>query len=62
LPDALKERHSTIAWQDVAGAGNVYRHDYENVRELRLWSTVHHSLAPLLAAVEEELGHIGEPP
>lgn len=31
LPDELKARHPSIAWKEMAGAGNVYRHDYEDV-------------------------------
>ena len=31
LPDDLKVRHPAIAWKQMAGAGNVYRHDYEDV-------------------------------
>ena len=34
LPDALKARHPTIPWKEMAGAGNVYRHDYENVEAM----------------------------
>src|SRR5471032_295122 len=30
LPDDLKSRHPSIAWKQMAGAGNVYRHDYED--------------------------------
>ena len=37
------------------GAGNVYRHDYDNVAEDLVWRTVHQSLEPLLVAVEEEI-------
>jgi len=29
LADDLKARHPSIAWRDIAGAGNIYRHDYE---------------------------------
>jgi uncharacterized protein with HEPN domain len=39
----------------MAGAGNVYRHDYELVLDRAVWDTVHSSLEPLLAVVEEEL-------
>jgi uncharacterized protein with HEPN domain len=28
LPDELKARHPSIPWKEIAGAGNVYRHDY----------------------------------
>jgi len=31
LPDDLKARHPAIVWKEMAGAGNVYRHDYEEV-------------------------------
>ncbi len=31
LPDDLKARPPSIAWKDMAGAGNIYRHDYEDV-------------------------------
>ena len=31
LPDDLKVRHPAIAWKEMAGAGNIYRHDYEDV-------------------------------
>jgi len=39
----------------MAGAGNVYRHNYELVLDKAVWDTVHASLRPLLAVVEEEL-------
>jgi uncharacterized protein with HEPN domain len=29
LPDDLKARHPDVAWKQIAGAGNIYRHDYE---------------------------------
>jgi uncharacterized protein with HEPN domain len=37
------------------GAGNVYRHDYDNVAEDQLWRTVNHSLGELIIAMEQEL-------
>jgi uncharacterized protein with HEPN domain len=39
LPDHLKARHPHIAWKQMAGAGNVYRHDYEDVARLILSGT-----------------------
>ena len=55
LPDALKSRNPTIAWQQMAAAGNVYRHNYEDVGAHYVWDTVKHDLQPLRAVVEEEL-------
>ena len=39
----------------MAGAGNVYRHDYEDVAARYVWETVQRSLPPLRAAVVQEL-------
>jgi uncharacterized protein with HEPN domain len=44
LPDDLKARHPAIAWREMAGAGNVYRHDYEDVAASFVWATVHNHL------------------
>lgn len=57
---AVKLRHPDLPWADMAGAGNIYPHDYERVRETLVWKTVRNALPDLLAAVEQELGH-GEP-
>ena len=55
LPAEMKKRHPEIPWTDIAGAGNVYRHDYEDVAAKRVWDTVQVALLPLKAAVELEL-------
>ena len=44
LPDELKARHPAIPWKEMAGAGNVYRHDYEDVAASYVWRTVENSL------------------
>jgi uncharacterized protein with HEPN domain len=59
LPDDLKARHPAIAWKEMAGAGNVYRHDYEDVAARYVWKTVSESLPPLRSVVEEELAGEG---
>lgn len=55
LPPELKARHPHIRWQGMAGAGNVYRHDYELILDRAVWDTVQGSLKPLLTIVEQEL-------
>jgi uncharacterized protein with HEPN domain len=55
LSDALKARHPQIGWKEMAGAGNIYRHDYEDVAATRVWDTVQLALPPLRAAIEQEL-------
>ena len=59
LPVDLKERHPGIPWSDIAGAGSIYRHGYQLVRDDVLWVTVQESLAALLIEVELELARQG---
>ena len=58
LPDDLKARHPEIAWKSVAGAGNVYRHDYEDVDANQVWEAVLLALPPLAQAVRQELAKL----
>jgi uncharacterized protein with HEPN domain len=55
LPDDLKARHPAIGWKQMAGAGNVYRHDYEDVAAELVWDTVKRALPPLRAVIDAEL-------
>ena len=55
LPKTLKDRHPAVAWADIAGAGNVYRHDYDALQERRIWNTVRDALYELEAAVRQEI-------
>jgi len=55
LPNDLKVRNAHIDWSMIAGAGNVYRHDYGNVAPRRVWQSVTKSLPPLRTFVEAEL-------
>jgi uncharacterized protein with HEPN domain len=55
LPDDLKMRHPAIAWKQMAGAGNVYRHDYEDVAAQFVWDTVQRALPSLREVVEVEI-------
>ena len=58
LPDDLKTRHPEIPWRDIAGAGNVYRHDYEDVAAKIIWDTVQLALPPLRSVIVEECERI----
>jgi len=58
LPDELKARHPTIAWNQMAGAGNVYRHEYEDVVAEIVWETVQLDLPALQTTVEQELARL----
>ncbi|MEJ2434717.1 MAG: DUF86 domain-containing protein, partial [Pseudolabrys sp.] len=57
LPFEIKERHPAIDWRSMAGAGNVYRHDYDDIETEFIWYTVIRALSPLRAVIEIELAH-----
>lgn len=59
LPEPLKDRHPSIAWKRIAGAGNVYRHDYEDVAADFVWDTVEAELPALRQVIEAELRNLG---
>jgi uncharacterized protein with HEPN domain len=54
LPEDLKARYPEVPWRRIAGAGNVYRHDYEDVLAVILWDTVRDHLHTLESAVRQE--------
>jgi uncharacterized protein with HEPN domain len=51
LDDDLKSRHPDVRWKDIAGIGNILRHDYQRVEGRIIWKTVKHDLAPLKQAL-----------
>jgi uncharacterized protein with HEPN domain len=55
LPSELKQRYPDIPWTKVAGAGSIYRHDYEDVDARIVWLTVQDGLEPLRKTVAVEL-------
>jgi uncharacterized protein with HEPN domain len=55
LSPEMKSRHPEIPWRKVAGSGNIYRHDYEDVVHRLVWATVHEFLPKLRVAAETEL-------
>lgn len=55
LPDELKARHPSIEWREMAAAGNIYRHEYEDVAARRVWQTLTVSLPLLHDVIAHEL-------
>jgi len=55
LPDEIKSRSPSIAWKDIAGAGNVYRHEYEDVAARLVWDTGQLALPQLRDVIAHEI-------
>jgi uncharacterized protein with HEPN domain len=55
LPEALRARHPHLPWRAIRDVGNFYRHQYDDVAESYVWTTVRDHLPTLLAAIEAEI-------
>ena len=55
LPIDMKERHPEIPWKNVAGIGNVLRHNYEDISAPVMWKLVKDNLQLLEVACRLEL-------
>lgn len=51
IPDPLKELESGIPWSDIAGIGNILRHEYAKIEHTILWNTCKKDLPPLKSAI-----------
>lgn len=56
LDAAERAARPDLPWKDIAGAGNVYRHDYDEVTPEIIWLTVRRRVPDILAAAEAALG------
>ena len=55
LPDEVKSGYPALPWRDIADAGNLYRHDYDNVAPDFVYKTATQDLDVLLAMARSEL-------
>ena len=51
IPNDLKHEQSVIRWKDIAGIGNILRHEYQRVAPDVIWRVVHDYLPELRAAL-----------
>lgn len=51
IPDALKVREPDALWRQIAGIGNVLRHDYQSVRADIIWNAVETDVPTLKVAL-----------
>jgi uncharacterized protein with HEPN domain len=58
IPKKLKTAEPGIPWREIAGIGNVLRHDYEIVADPVVWNVLQIHLPPLEAAVRRLLARL----
>ena len=54
LPPSMLRRYPDLPWRQIRDAGNVYRHQYDDVLERDVWDTVRHHLGALERVVQAE--------
>lgn len=47
----LKSHHKDVRWKDIAGIGNVLRHEYQRVDARIIWRALKDHLPPLKEAL-----------
>ena len=58
LPDDLKARYPDLPWRDIADAGNIYRHEYDNVAADFVYQTTTRDLTAILLMARSELARL----
>ena len=58
IPDDLKNHEQKIPWRQIAGIGNVLRHNYENISSRVVWDVIVNHLGPLEEAARRLLKRI----
>ena len=56
----LKAQHKNVRWKDIAGIGNILRHEYQRVDGQIIWNAVKDDLPALknaLLAIKASLKH-----
>jgi uncharacterized protein with HEPN domain len=51
LGSDLKAQHNNLRWDDIAGIGNILRHEYQRVDPAIIWRAVKNDLPPLRNAL-----------
>ena len=51
LGHELKAQHQDVRWEDIAGIGNILRHEYQRIDGRIIWNAVKNELPPLKTAL-----------
>jgi uncharacterized protein with HEPN domain len=51
LTRELKSQHKDVRWKDIAGIGNILRHDYQRIDGQIIWKAVKDDLPVLKVAL-----------
>lgn len=60
VPAATQATHPGVPWRQIAGIGNILRHEYQRVEPRLIWNVVTQHMAPLEAALRHALRELSE--
>lgn len=55
IPDEMRNKYPDVPWKKIAGARDIFVHEYFGVRFDRVWGTIANDLPSLKRQVEELL-------
>lgn len=55
LPEDLRLKHKQIPWKQIAGARDIFVHEYFGIGTERVWQTIHEDLPGLKMLIQELL-------
>src|SRR3954464_10189347 len=58
IPEADKDRFPAVPWPDIAGIGNILRHEYQRVADPVIWHTATRSLPQLRPVITELIARV----
>jgi uncharacterized protein with HEPN domain len=58
IDPAIRQRHPSIPWRQIAGMRNILVHDYFRINEEIVWETVENHVPALKAEVGRILGQL----
>jgi uncharacterized protein with HEPN domain len=59
VPENMKLQEAAIPWKEIAGIGNILRHEYHQTYPTILWETCQKDLKPLKEAVARMKKRVG---
>lgn len=55
IPDDIKQKYPKVEWKKIAGARNIFAHEYFGVRLNRVWDTIIKDLPTFKKQIEKIL-------
>lgn len=55
IPDEMRKKYPDVPWKKIAGARDIFVHEYFGVRLERIWSTITNDLPPFKKQVRKLL-------